>query len=142
MRRLTIAVALLLLAPVALAQVYKWTDAHGTVHYSETPPAQGVHYTQVTTSGGSRAATPQAPAAQPENGSPAQPAKASSAPVADTPENRAALCASLKSNLALLNSSTPVVRQDGGTTKALDDTQRKQEAATANAQYAQYCSAR
>ena len=142
MRRLTIAVALLLLAPVALAQVYKWTDAHGTVHYSETPPAQGVHYTQVTTTGSSRATAPQAPTDNPASASPEQPAKASTAPVADTPENRTAFCASLKSNLTLLNSSTPVVRQDGGATRALDDTQRKQEAATANAQYAQYCSAK
>ena len=30
---------LLLLAPVASAQVYKWTDDKGRVHYSETPPA-------------------------------------------------------------------------------------------------------
>lgn len=139
MRRLTIAVALLLLAPVALAQVYKWTDAHGTVHYSETPPAQGTHYTRITTTG---SATAPAPASPPPASHAEQPAAAASAPVADTPENRATFCASLKSNLALLNSSTPVVRQDGGTTKALDDTQRQQEAATANAQYAQYCSGR
>jgi cytoskeletal protein RodZ len=142
MRRLTIAVALLLLAPVALAQVYKWTDAHGTVHYSETPPAQSVHYTRITTTGSSSATAPQTPANPPEANRSEQPANSSSAAVADTPENRAAFCTSLKGNLDLLNSSTPVVRQDGGTTKALDDTQRKQEAATANAQYAQYCSAR
>ena len=30
---------LLLLAPVASAQVYKWVDDNGRVHYSETPPA-------------------------------------------------------------------------------------------------------
>ena len=142
MRRLTIAVALLLLAPVALAQVYKWTDAHGTVHYSETPPAQGVHYTQVTTTGSSRAVIPQASANKADGGSQEQTAKAAAAPVADTPANRVAFCAALKGNLALLNSSTPVLRQDAGAPKALDDTQRKQEAATANAQYAQYCSAK
>ncbi len=44
MHRSLIAVALLLLAPLATAQVYKWTDASGTVHYSEAPPAQGTKY--------------------------------------------------------------------------------------------------
>jgi len=139
MRRLTIAVALLLLAPAALAQVYKWTDAHGTVHYSETPPAQGVHYSQLNTAGSANAAAPQPAASKPESSTP-EPAPASSAPIADTPENRAALCASLTSNLALLNGKAPVVRQEGGAPKALDDAQRKQEIASANAQYAQYCS--
>jgi hypothetical protein len=139
MRRLIIAAVLLLLAPVALAQVYKWTDAHGTVHYSQTPPAQGVRYSQITTTGSEHAATAQPIASKPES-STAEPARASSAPVADNPENRAALCASLKSNLALLNGSAPVVKQVGGAPKALDDTERKQEIATSNAQYAQYCS--
>lgn len=141
MRRLTIAVALLLLAPVALAQVYKWTDAHGTMHYSQTPPAQGTHYTQITTAGSERQPTPDTATTKPESAA-AQPTKVSSAPVADTPENRSKLCASLKANLDLLNGGTPVVMQEGGAPKALDDAGRKQEVATADAQYAQYCSAK
>ena len=32
MRRPLLAVALLLVAPLAIGQAYKWTDAHGTVH--------------------------------------------------------------------------------------------------------------
>jgi hypothetical protein len=39
---------LLLLFPVlAHAQVYRWTDAKGTVHYSNSPPPQGVKATKL-----------------------------------------------------------------------------------------------
>lgn len=38
MRKILIAVALLALAPAAFADVYKWLDRNGIVHYSDTPP--------------------------------------------------------------------------------------------------------
>ena len=31
----------LALSPIAQAQVYKWTDANGQVHYDSKPPAEG-----------------------------------------------------------------------------------------------------
>jgi hypothetical protein len=39
MRKLLILVALLALAPAAIADVYKWVDRDGSVHYGDTPPA-------------------------------------------------------------------------------------------------------
>lgn len=39
MRKILIAVALLALAPAAFADVYKWLDREGSVHYGDTPPA-------------------------------------------------------------------------------------------------------
>ena len=63
-------------------------------------------------------------------------------PVADTPENRAKLCVSLKSNLAALQGSGPVVMQQDGKPTALDDAQRKQQASSAQNQYNQYCPAK
>ena len=39
MRKLLILVALLTLAPAAIADVYKWVDRKGSVHYGDTPPA-------------------------------------------------------------------------------------------------------
>ena len=40
--RLALCLALaLLLGPMAQAQVYKWTDANGQVHYDSKPPAEG-----------------------------------------------------------------------------------------------------
>lgn len=39
MRKLLILVAFLALAPAAFADVYKWVDRDGSVHYGDTPPA-------------------------------------------------------------------------------------------------------
>jgi len=137
MHRSLIAVALLLLAPLAAAQVYKWTDASGTVHYSEAPPAQGTKYVKVTTTGTVEPLVAPAPseAAESHREAPAEPTQ----PVADTPENRGKLCESLKSNLAALQGSGPVVMQQGGKSVALADTQRKQQIANAQTQYDQFC---
>lgn len=141
MRRLLIATALLLAAPLVAAQAYKWTDASGTVHYSDAPPPQGTKYNKVTTSGSVEplAAPETAGSANSETGSPSQP-QANPQPVTDTPENRAKLCANLKSNMETLKSSGPVVMQDGGQQKVMNNDQRKQQQTTAETQYQQYCS--
>jgi len=139
MHRSLIAVALLLLAPLATAQVYKWTDASGTVHYSEAPPAQGTDFKQVKTTG---TAAPLVAPAKANNEGQSEPASEPTAPVADTPENRTKLCESLKSNLAALQGSGPVVMQQNGKATALDGEQRKQQASAAQGQYDQYCQAK
>ena len=72
MHRSLIAVALLLLAPLATAQVYKWTDASGTVHYSQEAPPQGTKYKQVKTVGSVEPVAAPA-AAAPDPGNPASP---------------------------------------------------------------------
>lgn len=144
MSRSLIAVALLLLAPLAAAQqIYKWTDAQGTVHYSQSAPPQGTKYQRMTLAGSveSSDAGTGAPAQQAadEGTSAEAPAPAPSAPVADTPANRAKLCSTLKSNLTALQGSGPVVMQQNGKPSVLDAAQRKQQVDTANAQYRQYC---
>jgi hypothetical protein len=139
MHRSLIAMALLLLAPLATAQVYKWTDASGTVHYSEAPPAQGTHYKQVKTTG--TAAPLVAPASSSSEAS-REPAAEPAKPVADTPENRARMCDSLKANLTALQGGGPVVMQTNGKTTALDGDQRKQQITAAQGQYEQYCQGR
>lgn len=139
MQRSLLVVVLLLLAPLAFAQVYKWTDAGGIVHYSETPPTTGTNYKQIKTSGSVEplaAPTPAvADAEKTDSTTLATPAK----PVADTPENRARLCESLKTNLDALQGSAPVVMQQEGKPVALDDSQRKAQLTAAQAQYRQYC---
>ena len=139
MRRLALATALLLVAPLAAAQqIYKWTDAMGTVHYSQSAPPAGIHFQQVKLAGGVESTdAPAAQAADDESPAPAD----NPAPVADTPANRAKLCTTLKSNLAALQGSGPVVMQEDGKPAVLDETQRKQQVDTANAQYQQYCAA-
>lgn len=135
MSRSLIAVALLLLAPLATAQVYKWTDASGTVHYSQDAPPQGTKYKQVKTTGTVDPIAAPAPAGA--NSEATTPPTTTAA--ADTSGNQSKFCVSLKSNLAALQGTGPVVMQQNGKTTALDDDQRKQQASSTQAQYDQYC---
>ncbi|OOG48106.1 DUF4124 domain-containing protein [Rhodanobacter sp. C01] len=137
MHRSLIAVALLLLAPLATAQVYKWTDASGTVHYSQDAPPQGTKYKQVKTVGSAEPLSAPAAASAPESSSQTA---AAAPPAADTSGNQSTFCVSLRANLAALQGSAPVVmKQPDGKTTALDDDQRKQQASSAQTQYDQYC---
>jgi hypothetical protein len=135
MHRSLLAAALLSLAPLATAQVYKWTDAHGTTHYSEAPPTQSVKYKALRTPSSAEAPAGSASVATPRS----TPLPAAAMPIADTPENRSALCRSLKANLATLQGTAPVVMQRDGQSVALDATERQQQAGTAQSQYRQYC---
>jgi len=140
MRRLMIATALMLAAPLVAAQAYKWTDASGTVHYSDAPPPQGTKYNKVTTTGTVEPlAAPPAASSSSDTSNNANP-PASNQPMTDTPENRAKMCASLKSNLGLLNGGAPVTWQNNGKQEVMSADQRKEQASAAQAQYQQYCS--
>lgn len=140
MQRLPLAVVLLLLAPLAFAQVYKWTDAAGTVHYSESPPAAGAKYQQIKTNGSVEPlAALSSKDSKDSNPDIPHPATTPPAQLADTPENRAKMCDVLKANLATLQASTPVVMQQDGKNVALDDDQRKAQIGSATQQYQQYC---
>ncbi len=145
MRRLSIALALLLVAPLACAQVYKWTDAHGTIHYSESPPPTGTKYSQVSVNTGTSApagsdTTPAAASGSNSSASSSQNSNATpQAPVEDTPENRAKLCSSLKANIGTLQGSGPVVMNNGGQQQLLNADQRKQQLDASQSQYSQYC---
>jgi hypothetical protein len=138
MRRLLIATALLLAAPLVVAQTYKWTDANGTVHYSDSPPPQGTKYNKVTTTGTVEPLATPAPSSTGDSADSSKPS-APAQPVADTPENRAKLCANLKSNIDTLKSSGPVVMEQDGQQKVLDADQRQQQQAAAEGQLKQFC---
>jgi hypothetical protein len=135
MNRSMIALTLLLIAPLVSAQVYKWKDASGTVHYSQTPPVEGTKFKEMKPS----TVVDETPAAAPTVAKTEATPAPTTTTVADTPENRSKLCTSLQTNLAALNSSGAVVMQQGGKQTALDDSQRKQQAAAAQTQYQQYC---
>ena len=141
MRRLPLVLALLLLAPMASAQVYKWTDARGTVHYSETPPPQGTTFKRITNTGTEQPGT-SAPAssAAPSPAPAAAPATASTGELPNTPENRTKVCNSLKANLELLKGKEGVMLEQEGKSVPLDETQRSQQIALAEQQYQQFCS--
>lgn len=127
-------------------QVYKWKDANGATHYSDTPPPVGAKYDKLKIN--SNVATPadSTPASARSSSSSnaegddlgwnSMPLKAAS----DTPENRTKLCQQLDSNIALLNSKQPVTSGDASTPQQnMSDVQRNQELATARAQKDQYC---
>src|SRR5579859_6496477 len=143
MRRLSIALALLLVAPLACAQVYKWTDAHGTTHYSESPPPTGTKYNQVRVNTGTSSPAGASTAATSNSSSTASSQNSNNsapqAPVEDTPENRAKLCNSLKTNIGTLQGSGPVVMNNGGQQQVLNADQRKQQLDASQSQYSQYC---
>ncbi|RDS83040.1 DUF4124 domain-containing protein [Dyella monticola] len=146
MRRLSIALVLLMVAPLACAQVYKWTDAHGTTHFSETPPPTGTKYSQVNvstdTSAPAAAASSSTSGSSSQSGDSAQNGDSSqSTTMADTPDNRAKLCGSLTSNIRALQGSAPVVMNgSNGQQQLLSADQRKQQLDSAQAQFNQFCS--
>lgn len=59
---------MLLVVSAAHAQVYRWTDKHGKVHYGDDPSTAGATAltTVSRTPGTKRTATPAAPAPQPQ----------------------------------------------------------------------------
>jgi hypothetical protein len=142
MRRLPIALVLLLVAPLVSAQVYKWTDAKGTIHYSESPPPTGTKYSQVSVSTGDDSSGASSDGSATSASSTPMPTNdtAQTQSLVDNPENRAKLCGSLKANIGTLQGTGPVVMQgSGGSQQLLSADQRKQQLDASQSQYQQYC---
>lgn len=131
MHRFLIVLALLMTAPLVTAQVYKWSDASGTIHYSQSPPNKGTQFKEMKPNGS-------VPATPPATASSIAP-KPITTQVADTPENRANLCNTLKSSLTALQGTGAVVMQQDGKQTVLDAAARKQQTDTAEAKVKQYC---
>ena len=143
---LVFAVSALALAASAGAQVYKWKDAKGVTHYSDSAPTNGVEYQRVKISSGASTPVTPAPAstsaagASTSSAAAAQPAPASTAKIPDTTANRAKLCKDLDKNIGLLSSDQPLTSGAASTPQQnMGDVQRSQELATARAQKSQYC---
>ncbi|MBU6416539.1 MAG: DUF4124 domain-containing protein [Xanthomonadaceae bacterium] len=130
-------------------QIYKWKDATGVTHFSQTPPSSGTHFTRMRLTNAPDVSSnpPPAPGSadntQPDTdtGAPQQTAPASSTQP-DTASNRAELCKQLGSNISLLQSKQPVVTGGGGKQEVMSDNAREAQLATARAQQAQYCSSK
>ena len=144
MRRILLLAMALLLAPLASAQVYRWVDGNGTVHFSQTPPPAGVKYQimHLSSDTGTVAGVAPAPAGGVAPGGNGAGAPAQPPPMANTPANRTELCKQLQQNLTLLNSSEALnVAGPDGKPKALEGKAREVQKATTQAQIKQYCSA-
>jgi hypothetical protein len=126
---------LLALPLVASAQVYKWTDANGTQHFSDAPPPQGVKYQNIKT---------RADADQPRtqnNVDHGNDASASPSPAKDGKSAQLQrFCAQLSSNITLLKSSQNLqhMGSDGKTTP-VNDKLRAQQLKQQQQRYDAYC---
>jgi hypothetical protein len=137
---------LLAAAPAFAGQVYSWTDANGTKHFSDSPPPPNVNAQKIKVRGGG-VTSPENPAPVVADATPKPPetpaAGGASAgkPLVDSPENRAKQCQMARSNLALLQSNFQVSAPAGGDGKAqvLDDAGRRQAVERATDQVAFYC---
>ena len=127
-------------------QIYKWKDANGVTHFSQTPPSSGMHYTKMHLASEPDVSSNPSPGdnntdnTEPGASTPQQTAPASSTQP-DTASNRTELCKQLSSNISLLSSKQPVVTGGaGGKQEVMSDNARESQLATARAQQAQYCS--
>ena len=132
----TLLAALLLSVPVlASAQVYKWTDANGTTHFSQTPPPKGVKYKTINTPAESE---------QPVSASAPKKGQGDDAKDAQVNNNRAVqlkrFCAQLQSNITLLSSRQSLQRMGSdGKTSPVDDKLRAQQLKEQQQRYNAYC---
>ena len=127
-------------------QIYKWKDANGVTHFSQTPPpSSGTHFTKLRLASEPDVASNPPPASagteNTESGSASAPRNTpASSSQPDTAANRAELCKQLSSNISLLQGKQPVVTGDaGGKQEVMSDNARAAQLATARAQQAQYC---
>ncbi len=130
---------LCLFALPAAAGMYKWTDAQGTVHYSQFPPA-GVKAQEIRVQAPPPADEP-APAAA--RAASARPAKAPARPP-ESPElarQRAENCKTARYNLAILQRNAHVrIKEADGSYRVLTPEERARRIDDLQGQIDQFCS--
>jgi len=106
----------------AASNVYKWKDASGQMHYSQTPPPAGAVSVQPQAQvqpGVTLTAPPAAPAE-----APAKPADAK-APAPETKEAKAKRCTDSRERLAFLEERTPrrlmIAQPDGSESRMTEE---------------------
>lgn len=124
----------------AAAQVYSWTDASGTVHYSQAPPGHGIKYHIVPLRGMDHAKGPADTATGDAASADDSGSTADAGGAANTPANRKHFCDQLQGNIKLLQSDQMVSFTDAnGIRTPLTPEKRAAEAKRAKAQYDAYC---
>lgn len=131
----------------AATQVYSWTDANGTKHFSDSPPPPNVNAQKIKVRG-SLTSQDEEPAAAPvvaDAAKPGGPPPATVTPIArslaDSQENRDKQCQTARKNLDILQGSYPVSAPPGADGKAqvMDEAARKQATDRAAEQVKFYC---
>jgi hypothetical protein len=121
-------------------QVYKWTDASGVVHFTDTPPPRDTPNVQsVRMVGGGTSTTPTEDATK--AAAPVATASATaSTPANNQPPDEATLCKQSRANLELLQGKTPVgIAGTDGKASVLDDKARDAQIANAKLAIARFC---
>ncbi|MBS0569401.1 MAG: DUF4124 domain-containing protein [Proteobacteria bacterium] len=122
-------------------QVYKWTDAAGVVHFSDSPPPKDAKDVQLMrVSSTDRPRNVEVTGNSEPGSKPAEDASGGNAAAADPKDARAKECATARNNLDLLQSKMPVsVTGPDGKALPLDDKARAAQIAAANANIELYC---
>lgn len=120
----------------AADKVYKWKDANGITHFSDSPPPKGQQFDNVRIVG--QAAPITATATEQK---PADPAAAAPAPGEPQTEEqrRAQRCAEAKQREGLLAGQQQLIAKRDGKDVALTGADREAELAVARALVQQYC---
>jgi len=122
------------------ADAYKWVDANGVVHFSETPPAPELKAEKVHVSGTKAQATPPA-AADDQKSVDAKPAPTKTLVAAADKQESETRCQQARASLELLQSKRPVGLDNGTGAKpvALDDQARQQQIGSLQVIIGTYC---
>ena len=139
MQRKSLIIALVLAAASAqAADVYKWTDAGGVVHYSDTEPPPSMKSEIVHLNGTAPTTAAAAANDADEGGGAKTPPGEQLASAAQSAEKS---CEQARANLEVLQSKFAVGMDTSGTGKpeVLDDNARKAQIASAQSIIATYC---
>ncbi|GIX35120.1 MAG: hypothetical protein KatS3mg126_0899 [Lysobacteraceae bacterium] len=125
MRAIALLLPLLFAYSVTAAEIYKWTDDKGRVHYSDQPPPEGVASERRSIAQGTPTSS--------------EPAKADAEDAAAA--ERARLCEQVQQSLKLLRENQNVMMDlDGdGKPEPLDAAAREEQALAAQRGVEEYC---
>ena len=142
----TIALLLCSLPLAASAQIYKWTDASGQVHFSQNPPPQGT-YQDVTpelpVSGASTGGTPAKRARSTASGSSSGGDDAARQQALQAKADNEERCAKARERISFLQEKTAhrlFVTGDDGQPARMTDDQFNQQLQDAQDAASKYCS--
>ena len=122
--------AMLSFGALAGDKVYKWKDASGVTHFTDTPPPKGTQFDDLRLKGGTTvAATPEEQKAE---------ADAAVKPATEASKSR---CEQARTRLALLEGQTDLTTMQDGKPVVMTKEARTAETTVAKTQVASYCEA-
>lgn len=141
-RVLLIALSFTAVSAAQAEQVYKWTDAKGVTHFTDSPPPKDVSKDKVTRLEVAKDQPSSSQSSTNTNSSmPTSSAQESpgSAAEVNPAQQLADACTKARSQVELLQSNHQVVMERNGKNEQLDDTAKKAELVKAQERVAAYC---